>query len=190
MWEIIVFLSTVIALIMILKKLPVDRELEAVKAVTELEGKEKTLREQAEDYFEAGEMKKAENLYLRVLNRDPDDAALYNRLGLIYLQEKNFRDAAAALKQALKLEPENDTFYNNLGLLYYEIGQYDDAIDAYEQSIEINDKLPSRLVNLGLAYFMAKKYRKAADNYEKALILDPRNEQYRDLLKQAEEKLK
>jgi len=189
MWEIVIFLCTVIALIMILKKLPVDRET-AVKTSDEPEAKEKTLREQAEEYFEAGELKRAENLYLRILNRDPEDAALYNRLGLIYLQDKNFRDAAAALKQALKLEPENDTFYNNLGLLYYEIGQYDDAASAYEESIEINDKVPSRLINLGLAYFMSKKYRKAADNYEKALILDPRNEQYHDLLKQAEEKLK
>ena len=37
---------------------------------------------------------------------------------------------------------------------------------------------------------MTKKYRKAADQYDKAMILDPRNEQTRELLKQAEEKLK
>jgi tetratricopeptide (TPR) repeat protein len=189
MWEIIIFLATILVLVMVLRKLPVDRATDS-KVGEDEEEKEKSLLEQADEAFEAGDLKRAENLYLRVLNREPEDAALYNKLGLIYLQGKNFRDAAQALKQALKLEPKNDTFYNNLGLLYYEIGQYDDAVDAYEKSISINDKVPSRLVNLGLAYFMAKKYRKAADNYEKALILDPRNEQYRELLTQAEEKLK
>jgi len=189
MWEIIVFLATVLALIIILRRLPVD-----LAPVPEANGgakeKEKTLREQADEHFEKGEQKRAESLYLKILAKEPDDATLYNKLGLIYLRDKNYKDAKSALKQALKLEPENDTFHNNLGLLYYEMEDYDAAIEAYEKSMAINDKLPSRLVNLGLAYFMTKKYRKAADCYEKAIILDPRSEQTKELLKQAEEKLK
>jgi len=189
MWEIIVFLATVLALIIILRKLPVD-----LAPVPEANGgakeKEKTLREQADEHFEKGEQKRAESLYLRILAKEPDDATLYNKLGLIYLRDKNYKDAKSALKQALKLEPENDTFHNNLGLLFYEMEDYDAAIEAYEKSIAINDKLPSRLVNLGLVYFMTKKYRRASDCYEKAIILDPRNEQTKELLKQAEEKLK
>lgn len=192
MWEIIVFLATVIALVMILKKLPVDLTLTDRNGdgVIDEKDKEKTPRELADEYFENGELKRAEAHYLKILAKEPDDATLYNKLGLIYLQDKNFKDAKSALKQALKLEPENDTVYNNLGLLYYQMEDYDAAIEVYEKSVEINDKIPSRLVNLGLAYFMTKKYRKAADAYEKAIILDPRNEQTRELLKQAEEKLK
>ncbi len=192
MWEIIVFLATVLVFIMILRKLPIDLAMtdRNKDGVINEEDREKTPREQADEYFENGELKKAENMYLKILAKEPDDAALYNKLGLIYLQDKNFKDAKSALKQALKLEPENDTFYNNLGLLYYQMEDYDEAIEAYEKSTAINDKIPSRLVNLGLAYFMTKKYRKAADAYEKAIILDPRDEQTKELLKQAEEKLK
>lgn len=192
MWEIVIFLATVVILIMILRKLPVDltQTDRNGDGVVNEEDKEKTPRELADEYFEKGELKRAEAHYLKILSKEPDDATLYNKLGLIYLQDKNFKDAKSALKQALKLEPENDTFYNNLGLLYYEMENYDDAIEAYEKSTAINDKVPSRLVNLGLAYFMTKKYRKAADAYEKAIILDPRNEQTQELLKQAEEKLK
>ena len=156
MWEIIVFLATVLVLIMILGKLPVD-----LAGATNGNGKgeagnppagggekEKTPREQADEYFENGELRRAEHLYLKILAKEPNDATLYNKLGLIYLRNKNFKDAKSALKQALKLEPENDTFYNNLGLLYYEMEDYDAAIEAYEKSVAINDKLPSRLVNL------------------------------------------
>jgi len=190
MWEIIVFLATVLALIMILRKLPVDLADKNGDGVVDEKDKEKTPRELADEYFEKGELKRAEAHYLKILSKEPDDAAIYNKLGLIYLQSKDFKDAKSALKQALKLEPENDTFYNNLGLLYYQMEDYDSAIEAYEKSVTINDKIPSRLINLGLAYFMTKKYRKAADQYEKAIILDPRNEQTQELLKQAEEKLK
>lgn len=187
MWEIIVFLATIALVIMVVKKLPVDLAPETKSA--ESDDKEKSLREKADEFIEEGQLRKAENVLLRMIADDPDDAAAYNKLGMIYLKEKNYRDARASLKQALKLEPDSDTFYNNLGLLYYQKGDYDEAIEAYERSVEIDNKIPSRLVNLGLAYFMVKKYRKAADHFEKALILDPRNESYADLLKQAEEKM-
>jgi Flp pilus assembly protein TadD len=188
MWEIIIFLATIVLAIMLIKKLPVDLVSDEKGAEKESD-KEKSLRERADEHIEAGELRKAEHILLRIIAAEPDDASTYNKLGMIYLQEKNFKDARSSLKQALKLEPDNDTFHNNLGLLSYQRGDYDDAIEAYEKSIEIDNKIPSRLVNLGMAYFMSKKYRKAADQFEKALILDPRNESYADLLKQAEEKL-
>ncbi len=190
MLEVVVFIATVLALIMILRKLPVDVS-ETPKSNSQGKAaKVNGLREEADEYFEKGELKKAERAYLKLLKEKPGDATLYNKLGLVYLEDKDFKDAKSALIQALKLEPENDTFYNNLGLLYYEMGRYEEAIEAYEKSIAINDKIASRLVNLGLAHFMCKKYRKAADQYERAIILDPRNEAYIELLKKAEEKLK
>lgn len=190
MLEVVVFVATVIALIIVLRKLPVDMG-EVVKAGGKKKSKKANgLREEADEHFEKGELREAEKAYLKLLKEHPDDATLYNKLGLVYLENKGFKNAKSALHQALKLEPENDTFYNNLGLLYYEMGRYDDAIEAYERSIDINDKIASRLVNLGLAYFMNKKYRKAADQYERAIILDPRNETYIELLKKTEEKLK
>lgn len=190
MWEVAIFVATVIALIMVLRKLPVDAETTFKETGKKTEVKEKSLRVEADELFEQGELKRAETLYLKLLTKDPNDASLFNKLGLIYLEQKNYKDAKSALSAALKIEPENDTFYNNLGLLYYEMEDYDQAIEAYEKSVSINDKIVSRLVNLGLAYFMNKKYRKAADQYEKAIILDPRNENYIELLKKAEEKLK
>lgn len=193
MIEVVIFIATVIALIIVLRKLPVDVDTSA-KTTKGKSGKnditEKSLREQADDFFEAGELKKAEKAYLKILSGEPDDAGVLNKLGLVYLQDKNYKDARAALKQALKLEPDNDTFHNNLGLLFYEMEKYEEAIEAYQKSIEINDKIASRLVNLGLAYFMTKKYKKAIDVYEKAIILDPRNENYVVLLKKAEAKTK
>ncbi|MBU1092181.1 tetratricopeptide repeat protein, partial [Patescibacteria group bacterium] len=144
----------------------------------------------ADGLAQAGEYKKAERSYLKLITKDPQESSLYNKLALVYLGGKNYKDAADAIEQALQLEPDNDTFYNNQGLLFYQQGDYDEAVESYEKSIDINNKVASRFMNLGLAYFMCKKYRKAADAYEKALILEPHSDEYKRLLEEAEVKLK
>jgi tetratricopeptide (TPR) repeat protein len=196
--ELIIFAATVGLVMMILKKLPLEKEIvkklshearQLDKDDEDDDGDEDVLA-RADRLAGAGEYKKAERIYLRLITKDPQAAGLYNKLALIYLGDKNYKDAANALEQALQLEPDNDTFHNNQGLLLYQQGQYEEAIESYEKSIAINNKVASRFMNLGLAYFMSKKHRKAADAYEKALILDPHNEEYKRLLGDAEAKLK
>ncbi len=200
MLELIIFVATVLLLIMLIKKLPLEKEvvkklsyearqLDKDEESEETKGDEDVLA-RADRLAQAGEYKKAERIYLRLITSDPQAAGLYNKLALVYLGDKNYADADHALEQALQLEPDNDTFYNNQGLLLYQQGEYEDAIESYEKSIAINNKVASRFMNLGLAYFMSKKYRKAADAYEKALILEPHNDEFKRLLADAEAKLK
>ncbi len=197
--ELIIFAATVVLLIMVLKKLPLEKEVvkrlshearQLTKDEEDDDAGDEDVMARADRLAQAGEYQKAERIYLRLITKDSQDASLYNKLALVYLGDKNYKDAAHALEQALQLEPDNDTFYNNQGLLQYQEGQYEEAIESYEKSIAINNKVASRFMNLGLAYFMSKKYRKAADAYEKALILEPHNEEYKRLLADAEAKLK
>lgn len=192
MIELIFFVSTVVLLIIAFRHMPeripqVEKEAESSKDQKDLS--EDELVDKADVMAQQGDFKGAERIYLKQVTAHPDDSSLYNRLGMVYLHEKNFKDAREALEQALMLSPESDTIYNNLGLLAFEEDDFDEAIDYYEKSIKINNRIASRFVNLGLAYFMKKQYRKAVDAYEQAVILDPKEESYQGLLKQAEEKL-
>lgn len=197
MLELIIFVATLIILIIVLRKLPLEKEVVEKIAYEARQSGDNTdinpdtdLLAKADNLAQSGDYSRAEKIYLRLVSTDPQNASLYNKLALVYLGKKDFRDAAKSLDQALTLEPDNDAFYNNLGLLLYQQGNYDEAIESYEKSIEINNKVASRFMNLGLAYFMSKKYRKASEAYEKALILEPTNEEFKRLLKEAEEKLK
>jgi Tfp pilus assembly protein PilF len=201
MLELVIIVATIVLFIIILNRLPLEKEVvkklayEAKQIESggeeddESEADTDALR-RADRYAQAGQYKRAEKIYLKLIADDPQDASLYNKLALVYLGSKEFKDAAKALNQALQIEPDNDTFYNNLGLLFYRQGNYEESVESYEKSIEINNKVASRFMNLGLAYFMLKKYRKAADAYEKALILEPQNEEFKRLLSEAEAKLK
>jgi len=198
MSELVILIATIVLLIIVLRKLPIEQDI--TKKITyeahQLEeGEDKNisptddLLDKADNLAQAGQYVKAEKIYLKLITSNLQDASLYNKLALVYLGKKEFKDAAKALDQALILEPDNDAFYNNFGLLSYQQGRYDEAIEGYEKSIEINNKVASRFMNLGLAYFMSKKYRKAADAYEKALILEPNNEEFKRLLREVEEKI-
>ncbi|MEA1909858.1 MAG: tetratricopeptide repeat protein [Patescibacteria group bacterium] len=197
MFELLIFVATIVLLFVVLGKLPLEEEV-VTKLVAEAkqhddeEGgpKKENALTRADKYAGSGDYVKAEKIYLRLITKDPQDASLYNKLALVYLSKKAFADAKHALDQALQLEPDNDTFYNNQGLTAYSQGEYDEAVEAYEKSIEINNKVASRFMNLGLAYQMLKQNRKATDAYEKALILEPQNEEYKRLLLESEAKLK
>ena len=197
MLDLIFFVATLIILIIILRKLPLEKEVVKKMAYEARQGDDEDINEnsdadllaKADSLSQSGDYSKAEKIYIKLVSMNPQNASLYNKLALVYLGKKDFKDAAKSLDQALTLEPDNDAFYNNLGLLLYQQGDYDEAVESYEKSIEINNKVASRFMNLGLAYFMSKKYRKASEAYEKALILEPNNEEYKRLLKEAEEKL-
>ena len=201
MLELIILVATVVLLVIVLNKLPLEKEVvkklayDAKKIEQGEDGEEASetdtdALQRADHYAQDGQYKRAEKLYIKLISEDPQEASLYNKLALVYLGNKEFEDAARALDQALQLEPDNDTFYNNLGLLFYQQGDFEESVENYERSIDINNKVASRFMNLGLAYFMLKKYRKAADAYEKALILEPQNDEYKRLLSEAEAKLK
>jgi tetratricopeptide (TPR) repeat protein len=197
MAELILYTASILFLILVLRHLPPRVPEKVLKEAKAKEKKAEDKPETAEDkeikadkLAEENKLKAAEKIYLALIVGNPQEARFYNKLGLVYLKDKAYKDARDALKQALTIEPDNDTFYNNLGLIDYQEGKFDEAVEAYEKSIDINNTVSSRFVNLGLAYYMQKKYRKAADAYEKALILEPANEEYRRLLQEVEEKLK
>lgn len=106
--------------------------------------------QEAEDSFAIKDYKKAERLYLKMATEDPRNPKIYGRLGVIYLEQKNFEDARDALIMAIKLEPNIPTRHFNLALTYLQIGSTAKAIASMESSLKYD---PSN-----------RKYRKLLDD--------------------------
>jgi Tfp pilus assembly protein PilF len=92
---------------------------------------------QAQDYFEKGDLEMAERMFLQAATHDPDNARIYNHLGIIYMQKKNFADALEAFEAALKLNPKIASRHVNLGLIYMRIGKPKRARRYFEKAIKI-----------------------------------------------------
>lgn len=123
---------------------------------------------------------RAEKALLTILKIDEKNAAAYNRLGILYAKQKEYRDAIDCFQIASSIEPMASSFHN-LGLIYYETENYEKAAVAFEQALKMEDELATRHVayakvqeKLGNHKLMISELRRAADlepNKETFLLL-------------------
>ena len=86
---------------------------------------------------------RAEKALLTILNIDQKNAAAYNRLGILYAKQKEFKDAIDCFEIASSIEPSASSLHN-LGLIYYETENYEKAATAFEQALKLEDQLAAR----------------------------------------------
>src|SRR5271154_238869 len=125
---------------------------------------------------------RAEKALLTILKIDERNAAAYNRLGILYAKQKEYRDAIDCFEIASSIEPTPSSLHN-LGLIYYETENYEKAAIAFEQALKLEDSLAARHVayakvqeKLGNEKLMFQELEKAAD-------LEPNRETYTLLYK-------
>lgn len=120
---------------------------------------------------------RAEKALLTILKIDEKNAAAYNRLGILYAKQKEFRDAIDCFKIASSIDATSSSLHN-LGLIYFETENYEKAAIAFEQALRFEDGLAARHV----AY--AKVQEKLGNDklmfieLEKAAELEPNKETY------------
>src|SRR3990167_7246523 len=66
---------------------------------------------------------RAEKALLTILKIDEKNAAAYNRLGILYAKQREYRDAIDCFEIASSIEPSASSLHN-LGLIYYETENY------------------------------------------------------------------
>lgn len=85
----------------------------------------------------------AEKALLTILNIDEKNAAAYNRLGILYAKQKEFKDAIDCFEIASSIEPSASSLHN-LGLIYYETENYEKAATAFEQALKLDEEMAAR----------------------------------------------
>lgn len=88
---------------------------------------------------------KAEKALLTILKIDEKNSAAYNRLGILYAKQKEYKDAIDCFEIASSIETTPSSLHN-LGLIYYETENYDKAATAFEQALKLEDGLVARHV--------------------------------------------
>lgn len=88
---------------------------------------------------------RAEKALLTILKIDEKNAAAYNRLGILYAKQKEYRDAIDCFEIASSIESTPSSLHN-LGLIYYETENYEKAAIAFEQALKLEGGLAARHV--------------------------------------------
>ena len=119
------------------------------------------------DYTEAAEA------YKEMLQADPHNPQILNRLGNIYQALQNMDEAKKYYKRALKSDSHFAASVNNIGCIYYSEKRYGSAEREYRKAIKIDSSVASFHSNLGYAYLARKKYKEMMAEFHAAVALDP-----------------
>ncbi len=119
----------------------------------------------AEIYFNANDLKNAEENLKAAIELAPREPALHYNLAQMYEAAKKPFDAIGEYEKEIRINPSSYMACNNLGLLYRQVGQPDDAIAAFRQVLKI---IPG---DLQASYSLAETDFMANKNLDEALML-------------------
>lgn len=128
---------------------------------------------------------RAEKALLTILKIDEKNAAAYNRLGILYAKQREYKDAIDCFEIASSIEPSASSLHN-LGLIYYETENYQKASTAFEQALKLEDNLAARHIAYAKVQEKLGNDKLMLQELEKATELEPNAETY-GLLAQAYE---
>lgn len=131
---------------------------------------------------------RAEKALLTILKIDQKNAAAYNRLGILYAKQKEYKDAIDCFEIASSIEPTASSLHN-LGLIYYETENYQKAATAFEQALKLEEELAARHIAYAKVQEKLGNTKLMLQGLERAVELEPNKESY-TLLKMAYEQAK
>lgn len=118
---------------------------------------------------------RAEKALLTILKIDEKNAAAYNRLGILYAKQREYKDAIDCFEIASSIEPSASSFHN-LGLIYYETENYEKAATAFEEALKLEDTLAARHIAYAKVQEKLGNDKLMLQELEKASELEPSKE--------------
>ncbi len=89
-----------------------------------------------ESCYRQGKFQEAYEIYQKLSEKRPEDAANYNNMGQCLVMQNRLNEGINKLLVARDLDPDFPTIYLNLSTAYEKIGNKDAALDNYKRYLE------------------------------------------------------
>jgi tetratricopeptide (TPR) repeat protein len=120
-----------------------------------------------------GNRKAATERVEKHLGKTKMQAEVYQLLGQLSLDGKEFDKGIQHLRRAIEIKPDLTSAYFLIGNAYIAQNKIDQAIDEYQKIIERNPSDPGAHTILGILHNQKQLYLKANQHYEQALKINP-----------------
>jgi tetratricopeptide (TPR) repeat protein len=112
----------------------------------------------------------AEQQFRKVLDVNPDNAAVLNYYGYM-LADRGIRidEATSLIQRALKQEPNNGAYLDSLGWAYYKQNKLAEAEENLQKAIDREGNDPTILTHLGDVYLKLGQNERASELFERSL---------------------
>ncbi|MDO8445470.1 MAG: tetratricopeptide repeat protein [Deltaproteobacteria bacterium] len=145
----------------------------------------KELSAEGNEFFQKGDYARAKERFLEVIGAGYRFADVYNKLGLIFCDNREYEQAVKYFEEALKINPKYTEVSLNLSVTYNELGKYGKAREVYAKAKEtaeaeakgidpfVKGKLANLHFNTGEIYHEMGLLDEALSEYTRALDLRP-----------------
>lgn len=110
-------------------------------------------------------------LNAQLLN-DPSNPELYNKRSQLYIQYKQFEEAAGDAKRAVRLDSTVATYYITLADVYFAENKTRQTKEVLERTATKFPESTEALMKLSELYFIVKQYQQAIETINKALKIN------------------
>ena len=124
-------------------------------------------------FHQSGQLKKAREIYEKILQADPRHPDSLHLLGVVNHQSGKNETAADLISRAIRLDPEQPVFFNSLGSTLKDLGLMDEAVICYQKAISMKSDYSEAFFNLADVFRYKGKLREAVGCCEKAIQLSP-----------------
>lgn len=124
------------------------------------------------EHLQASRREQAITCLQKAAELQPQLAAIHYNMGVIYFDQGNFADAAAAYQQAHECAPEDPDILFNLAITFKKQGQTLDAAANYEKLLSLSPEDIDASYNLGIIYKEMGDNEKAATCFKKIISQD------------------
>ncbi len=125
----------------------------------------------AKAYFANDDLVKAESLYRRGIQLNPNNKNLYIDVSVIYLKWNKLQKAEQYARKAVELD-SNDYLANyNYGKALFMLEKYSEALRYFEKACMGNLAFPQWFVDLGVTYYQNKMFDEAVQSYQRAISM-------------------
>ena len=91
----------------------------------------------ADLYYEREEFIEAKYCINEALKQTPEDAKLWNNLGILDLKLGYPKEAAKSVEKSLELDDKDPNTWDTLGEIFVELEDYKTALEYYEKAVEL-----------------------------------------------------
>ncbi len=131
------------------------------------------LLEAAVSHHKAGNLKDAEHLYLKALERDPKQPDALNLLGVLAHHRGDTAKALGLFEQAIAAAPHLASVHFNKGKTLHDEGRIEDAKTAYETALSCDPQFLDAILNLGVLLQETNQTKPALQRFNTLIKLVP-----------------
>jgi len=126
-------------------------------------------------YMDQGQIDKALENYSVLTMLNSADAKIYDQVGDIYTQKRDFNNALKSFDKSLAVQNNVYKTYLDRALIYATMGDSTDAAKDYFTALRLNPQSQEVWANTGFISIQSKQYAPSLIEYNLLLMVDPNN---------------